>query len=148
MRAKGLSGPSGTSTLVAIPTRTHMALVDLVREGMIKHVISQNCDGLHRRSGIHPSTLSELHGNSNIERCRACQKEYLRDYRVRTAEHVHEHSTGRQCEACGGDLEDTIVNFGENLPEHTLVVATGVGAFCLHVFSFSICRCRQSAVRR
>lgn len=38
---------------------------------------------------------------------------------MRTAKKVHDHKTGRKC-ACGGDLYDSIINFGENLPEKEL----------------------------
>lgn len=40
------------STTKAIPTPTHMMFVKLMQEGVVKAVISQNCDGLHRRSGL------------------------------------------------------------------------------------------------
>ena len=48
-------------------------------------MISQNVDGLHRKSGILPEKIAELHGNTNIEICTTCKKEYLRDSRVRNA---------------------------------------------------------------
>lgn len=32
---------------------------------------------------------------------------------------MHDHKTGRKC-VCGGDLYDSIINFGENLPEWEL----------------------------
>lgn len=101
----------------AYPTKCHMAMVALMEAGLLKHAISQNCDGLHRRSGIPAEKLTEVHGNTNLEVCIKCGKEYMRDFRVRTAKHVHEHKTGRKCDdsRCGGDLKDTIINFNENL---------------------------------
>ena len=39
-------------TTQAIPTPTHMMFVKLVEQGILKAVVSQNCDGLHRRSGL------------------------------------------------------------------------------------------------
>jgi len=94
-----------------------MAMVELANRDVLKHVISQNIDGLHRKSGIHPDKMSELHGNTNLEVCLKCKREHMRDYRVRTAQKCHDHKTGRKCDTpgCGGDLKDTIINFGENL---------------------------------
>lgn len=106
----------------AVPTPTHMAFVKLMDEGRLKYVVSQNVDGLHRKSGIDPIKLGEVHGNTNLEKCKRCGKEYMRDFRVRTAQKVHDHDTGRKCDnpECKGDLKDTIINFGENLDDHIL----------------------------
>eukprot|EP01083_Nonionella_stella_P244793 851544_1 len=60
--------------LNAMPTATHMALVELNNQNILKYLISQNVDGLHRRSGFNPNCLSELHGNSNLELCKICKK--------------------------------------------------------------------------
>ncbi|KAM0271915.1 hypothetical protein ACHAQH_008917 [Verticillium albo-atrum] len=111
-----------TSTLQAIPTPTHMALVELQNQGILKHLVSRNCDGLHRRSGMLPGRISELHGNSNLEYCRDCSKEYLRDFRaVATYEKsIRDHRTGRKCASCNGVLLDTIINFGEFLSAEPL----------------------------
>ena len=38
--------------------------------------------------------LFELHGNSNLEVCKSCHREYLRDFRTRSAAKVHNHLTG------------------------------------------------------
>jgi NAD-dependent SIR2 family protein deacetylase len=94
-----------------------MAFVDLMNRGHLKFMVSQNVDGLHRKSGISPENLSELHGNTNVEICTRCSREYLRDYRVRNAQKVHNHKTGRLCDdhTCRGELIDTIINFNENL---------------------------------
>jgi NAD-dependent SIR2 family protein deacetylase len=99
-----------TSTLNAIPTPTHMFLVEMERLGLLKHLTSQNTDGLHMRSGFNPATLAELHGNSNLEICSGrggCGKRYLRDYRTRrSGVRVHDHGTGRLC-SCGKELRDS-----------------------------------------
>ncbi|RKU46367.1 hypothetical protein DL546_003134 [Coniochaeta pulveracea] len=123
LRAQGRQRTSKTvSTLQAIPTPTHMALAELSKRGILTYLVSQNCDGLHRKSGIHPDKLSELHGNSNREYCKNCGKDYIRDFRaVATYEKtVHDHRTGRKCTRCGGALHDSIINFGESLPAEAL----------------------------
>ncbi|KAI1813653.1 NAD-dependent deacetylase sirtuin-7 [Poronia punctata] len=122
LRAQGKQALNKKSTLQAIPTPTHMALVEMQNRGILTHLISQNCDGLHRKSGILPEKISELHGNSNREYCQDCGKEYIRDFRaVSTYEKsIHDHRTGRKCALCGGVLLDTIINFGEGLNPETL----------------------------
>ena len=125
LRARDAARPAAavtTSTLKAIPTLTHRALVALHARGTLAHVVSQNTDGLHRRSGVPIGALSELHGNSNLETCTACGAEYLRDAQCRSGKRrgAHDHATGRTCGACGGDLHDSIINFGESLPEKAL----------------------------
>eukprot|EP01114_Cavostelium_apophysatum_P020497 TRINITY_DN6888_c0_g1_i1.p1 TRINITY_DN6888_c0_g1~~TRINITY_DN6888_c0_g1_i1.p1 ORF type:complete len:371 (+),score=59.41 TRINITY_DN6888_c0_g1_i1:125-1237(+) len=116
MRAQGKTAVARGNTLSAIPTDSHMGILELQKQGLCKYLVSQNTDGLHRRSGIETLKLSELHGNSNLEKCESCKAEYLRDSRVRTAAQVHEHYTGKNCPKCGGKLHDTIINFGESLP--------------------------------
>ncbi|KAI0545954.1 NAD-dependent deacetylase sirtuin-7 [Xylaria curta] len=125
LRAQGKQAQNRKSIPQAIPTPTHMALVELQKHGILTYLISQNCDCLHRRSGILPNRISELHGNGNREYCQDCGKEYIRDFRaVSTYEKsIHDHRTGRECALCGGPLLDTIINFGENLSEEPLRLA-------------------------
>ena len=126
LRDRGISGKSRKektkSVLRAIPSLTHMAIVQLYQSGNLKMLISQNTDGLHLRSGIDPNGLCELHGNTNLECCMKCGGKYLRDFRTRTACKVHDHFTGRFCDDtnCQGRLKDSIINFGEDLPEEDL----------------------------
>ncbi|KAI2609377.1 DHS-like NAD/FAD-binding domain-containing protein [Hypoxylon fragiforme] len=130
LRAQGKQRAGAVNTLQAVPTLTHMALVELQNRGMLKYLISQNCDGLHRRSGILPNNLSELHGNNTRESCKDCGKEFIRDFRAVASyeKTVHDHRTGRKCTLCDGALLDSIINFGESLPEAPLQLARDHGA--------------------
>ena len=81
-------------------------------------MISQNIDGLHRKSGIPREKIAELHGNHNLEICDRCGRDYMRDFKTRNDKNeFDEHYTGRRCdnEECNGPLFDTIINFGESL---------------------------------
>ncbi|XP_030478610.2 NAD-dependent protein deacetylase SRT1 isoform X1 [Cannabis sativa] len=99
----------------AMPSLTHMALVELERAGILKFVISQNVDGLHLRSGIPREKLAELHGNSFMETCPSCGAEYLRDFEVET---IGLKETSRRCavKQCGAKLKDTVLDWEDALP--------------------------------
>ena len=100
----------------AQPSFTHYAIACLLHAGVIKHVVSQNVDGLHLRSGVPEQDLSELHGNIFKEYCEDCQKEYTRE---RDVGGMGKNYTGRRCEVqgCEGKLRDMAIDWDTDLPE-------------------------------
>ncbi len=100
----------------ATPTITHRLITKLVEMDVIKYVITQNVDGLHRRSGLSRKKLSVLHGCIFTEKCEKCHKEYFRDFDVGG---VSFKKTGRKCvvSGCDGDLRDTILDWEDELPD-------------------------------
>jgi len=120
LREKGLAPKMDITIDQALPTKSHMALVELGKTGTMKFLVSTNVDGLHRRSGLPAEKLSELHGNCYLEVCPKCKKEYLRAQTVSSSR--RDHKTGNRCEdpACREWLLDSIINFEEKLPEKEL----------------------------
>lgn len=131
------------------PTYTHMALTQLVEDGLVQHVITQNGDGLHRKAGLQGDKQSELHGNVFHEKCEVCNHDYYRPFYVLddvSSQYYEEmddngstdiikpshavqcpkcklsHRTGRHCmeTGCHGHLKDSIINFGDDLEEEVL----------------------------
>eukprot|EP01105_Mastigella_eilhardi_P013734 TRINITY_DN3127_c0_g1_i4.p2 TRINITY_DN3127_c0_g1~~TRINITY_DN3127_c0_g1_i4.p2 ORF type:complete len:344 (+),score=77.83 TRINITY_DN3127_c0_g1_i4:101-1132(+) len=131
LRAQGLAPKVKVTLDQAVPTYSHMALVELMRRGLVHYIVSTNVDGLHLRAGVPQDKLSELHGNIYLEVCTKCNATHLRLFDVR-GQHKRQfvqakRNTGRLCESkmddgsvCLGLLRDSIVNFGENLPERDL----------------------------
>jgi len=123
--AKGMEPLKGVSIVDAFPTQTHMAFVELYNRGVLKYLISQNCDGLHRRSGLPASAISELHGNCWVEICEDCGQQHFRDFKcmriVREGgvKCPTDHFTGRFC-SCGGRLLNSTIDFGQDLPHKPL----------------------------
>ncbi|CAH0518695.1 unnamed protein product [Peronospora belbahrii] len=63
-----------------IPSTTHMALQELYRLGFLKHLVSQNVDNLHLKSGLPATVLTEVHGNAMQAKCETCEKIYVTDF--------------------------------------------------------------------
>lgn len=77
------------------PSSAHMAIARLHCSGLIKFVATTNVDDLHCKSGLPKESLAELHGNSFVEECEKCLKQYKQSFVTRTATGLFEHHTGR-----------------------------------------------------
>ncbi|UJR11436.1 hypothetical protein I4U23_015616 [Adineta vaga] len=129
-RARGIVLPPPTVRNPE-PTLTHMAYVELMKQNYLKFLVSQNCDGLHLKSGISPSKIAELHGNGNCEACAKCGKVYYRQKHVNQYEHGT-WLTGNTCTVpnCYGRLRCTTVAFTQSMPDICLNKAMQNSQIC------------------
>ncbi len=130
-RDAGLPAPRWRVTPGRVePNASHLSLVELQRLGKLQFLITQNTDNLHRRSGIRPELLAELHGNGQLVRCLGCDRLYSREeVGWETARWGPGYRTQRPipgqpaCAACGGRLISSVVNFGDPLPQREFALA-------------------------
>lgn len=88
---------------LAKPNAAHRYLVELERADVLRAVVTQNVDGLHRMAGSR--RLYELHGNVNENFCMECGARFPADAILR-AEGIP------RC-PCGGVIRPEIVLYGE-----------------------------------
>ncbi len=105
----------------AKPNRGHLAVAELVKQGQVAAVITQNIDGLHQASGVPRKRVIELHGNTTYAHCLDCGKEYDLDP-IRGAFLADE--TLPVCAACGGVVKTATISFGQAMPEAEMERAT------------------------
>ena len=137
------SKPGIPSFESAIPTYTHRALTHLILQApprtdddesnsdntdkpspprmYLNHIVTQNIDGLHRKSRLPRKHLSILHGDIFTEVCDTCRTEHVRPYEITS---IGLSYTGRNCTlggdppgSCGGKLMDTLLDWENDLPE-------------------------------
>jgi NAD-dependent deacetylase len=100
------------------PNEAHFALAELERRGLVRAVITQNIDRLHRLAGS--ERLIEVHGSIDRSVCMECGGMVPIDRVVR----LLAGSDGAPlCEACVAPLKPDVVLFGELLPERALAEA-------------------------
>ncbi|NJE04636.1 NAD-dependent deacylase [Thermococcus sp. M36] len=101
----------------AKPNKAHRALTELEEMGILKAVITQNVDDLHREAGTRNPI--ELHGNIFRVRCTSC--DYREDLKEtgRLDEFLAQKDLPR-CPRCGSLLRPDVVWFGEPLPRKAI----------------------------
>jgi NAD-dependent deacetylase len=105
------------------PNAAHAALVELERRGIVRAVITQNIDLLHRKAGT--TDLVEVHGSIATSSCLACGARHpLAEVRERLAA---DPAGVPRCD-CGRPLKPDVVLFGEWLPEAAIDRAFALAA--------------------
>jgi NAD-dependent deacetylase len=100
------------------PNEAHLALAELERRGLIRAVITQNIDRLHRAAGT--ERLIEVHGSIEWSLCPDCGGRFALDQVV---EQLRSGDGAPVCPACVAPLKPDVVLFGELLPEQALMDA-------------------------
>jgi NAD-dependent deacetylase len=101
----------------ARPSRGHLALASLVRQGKMPTVITQNIDGLHHRSGIPHDRVIELHGNGTYATCLSCGVRHELDW-IRSR--FEASGEPPDCRSCGGIVKAATISFGQAMPERAM----------------------------
>jgi NAD-dependent deacetylase len=100
------------------PNEAHLALAELERRGLIRAVITQNIDRLHRLAGT--ERLIEVHGSIDQSVCVECGGKVPIE---RVVELLAAGDGAPLCAACAAPLKPDVVLFGELLPERALAEA-------------------------
>jgi NAD-dependent deacetylase len=130
-----------TPLRVAKPNDGHVALAQLEKIGVLRFLITQNVDDLHRQAGT--VSLAEIHGNYRLIRCLECNLRF-------SEEKISPEVLPPPCPECGGLLKSDTVSFGEPIPsdvlrqcaEHSaradLVIVAGTSATVYPAAGFAI----------
>ena len=97
------------------PNDAHLVLAELERRGLVRAVITQNVDRLHRRAGS--ERVIEVHGSIDYSVCMGCRGRVSLE---RVMEQLREREGAPECASCVTPLKPDVVLFGEMLPEQAM----------------------------
>lgn len=97
------------------PNEAHLAIAELEARGLIRGVITQNIDRLHRKAGSR--NVIEVHGSIEWSVCLECGAKASIDQVI---EKLRAGVGTPECEACIAPLKPNVVLFGELLPEEAM----------------------------
>jgi NAD-dependent deacetylase len=108
----GFHRPRFSAVDSVAPNAAHLAIAELERRGVIKALITQNIDGLHRRAGS-PDPI-EVHGTLDVGQCLRCGATVSREEMLARADASADGVP--RCPDCGFQIKSGVVLFGEQLP--------------------------------
>jgi NAD-dependent deacetylase len=111
-------GPRFSMLTDAAPNEGHRALAELERRGLLRAVVTQNIDLLHRRAGSRE--VVEVHGSIATSSCPRCGLSHPLEQVLLLAEGPP------RCSACAAVLKPDVVFFGELLPPAAMERATAL----------------------
>jgi NAD-dependent protein deacetylase/lipoamidase len=100
------------------PNPAHEAIAELERRGLVRGVITQNVDRLHRRAGS--ERVVEVHGSIDNCVCLECGGRVSLESVI---EMLDSGIATPECSACIAVLKPDVVLFGELLPEEAMAEA-------------------------
>lgn len=100
------------------PNRAHEIVAELERRGVVRAVVTQNIDRLHRAAGS--ERLLEIHGSIEQSVCMSCGGRVGIE---RVVELLEAEDAAPECAACIAPLKPDVVLFGELLPFDVLADA-------------------------
>ncbi|ACB95185.1 SIR2 family NAD-dependent protein deacylase [Beijerinckia indica] len=112
---------------MAQPGRGHYALANLVQQGKISAIITQNIDNLHQMSGVDDEHIIELHGNGTYATCLSCG---LRHELANVRHDFETTGAAPECRSCGGPVKSATISFGQSMPEEAMQRAHDVTRAC------------------
>ena len=105
----------------ARPNAAHRWLYGMERRDVLRGIVTQNVDGLHRLAGNR--RVYELHGSVHENECLDCGARWPMELILR--------SEGiPRCRHCGGVVKPSVVLYGEPLPPYVLMGARREIATC------------------
>lgn len=93
------------------PNTAHLRLAQLEREGKLRAIVTQNCDGLHEKAGS--QRIYNLHGSIYQNRCLKCGKRYDG---IEGAGVIRKAAGVPRCD-CGGVIKPDVVLYEEGLDQ-------------------------------
>lgn len=109
------------------PNDGHKAVAELVAQGRVAHVITQNIDALHQISGVPCEQVIELHGNTRQVKCLGCGAHVeITDVLA----HFKAQGEAPDCAACGGLIKTATISFGQPMPEGEMARAQAAALNC------------------
>lgn len=109
------------------PNDGHRAVAELIAQGRVSHVITQNIDALHQASGVPDGQVIELHGNTRYAKCLDCgTRVEISDIRA----HFEAHDDAPDCLQCGGIVKTATISFGQPMPQDEMARAEAASLAC------------------